>query len=253
MIRDKKAITGNRKEREESAASWLNELSMRYDKQVSSAMSSTYVKIGDDIKDPSFPKGETSVRLFKNDVVTCAKAAVTHNKGSRVCILNFASPSNPGGGFLKGSLAQEEAICHATGLYPCLAQDKCKEYYGNVRGEDRLHNSYIYTKDCPFIVNGKVYLVDVLTMAAVNRNISYNNPDALMEKCQRAAYLIPCFYCIDVLLLGAWGCGVFGNDPKRVAENWYKLTRMYNGLYKEVVHPIIDVATYKVFKEVFKR
>ena len=41
-------------------------------------------------------------------------------QGKKVCVLNFASATNPGGGVVNGSSAQEECICKCTTLYPCL-------------------------------------------------------------------------------------------------------------------------------------
>lgn len=249
---DRKAVNGSRAERAANAQKWLDTLNARYSKEVQHAMDNTEVFVAENLifTDTEKEYDSTAVKLFKNDVATCAKAAVTHAHDERICLLNFASPVNPGGGFLKGSLAQEEAICHATGLYPCLTQDKCKKYYDTKKFDDLLPWSYIYTMDCPLIVNGKVYLVDILTMAAVNRASNFKDHDSVMDLCQESAFRIPASYCADIVLLGAWGCGVFGNDPSTVAKKWKDLTDKYNGLYKEVVHPIIDNDTYKVFKSI---
>ena len=49
------------------------------------------------------------------------EAAESYAKqGKKVCVLNFASATNPGGGVVNGSSAQEECICRCTTLYPCL-------------------------------------------------------------------------------------------------------------------------------------
>ena len=40
--------------------------------------------------------------------------------GERVCVHNFASATNPGGGVTKGSSAQEECLCRCSTLYFCL-------------------------------------------------------------------------------------------------------------------------------------
>ena len=254
MIRSRKAVIGNRSERSEKANAWLDLLNTKYKDYTDAAMERTEVVIGCNGLDVFCERryDSTKVSIFRNDVMTCAKAAITHASKStdRICILNFASPNNPGGGFLKGSLAQEEAICHVSALYPCLTQSKCEKYYSTDKKDDKLPYSYIYTESCPIMVNGKLYSVDILTMAAVNRASKFKNPDKTMEECQRSAFFIPADHKVDILLLGAWGCGVFGNDAKTVAENWKRLTALHNGFYKEIVHPVIDDSTYKVFRKV---
>ncbi len=51
-------------------------------------------------------------------------AEVYAKQGKKVCVLNFASATNPGGGVVNGSSAQEECICRCTTLYPCLNTDR---------------------------------------------------------------------------------------------------------------------------------
>ena len=51
-------------------------------------------------------------------------AEVYAKQGKKVCVLNFASATNPGGGVVNGSSAQEECICRCTTLYPCLNTDE---------------------------------------------------------------------------------------------------------------------------------
>lgn len=66
----------------------------------------------------------------------------------QVCILNFASATNPGGGVTKGSSAQEEAICRCSTLYPNLKESWVwNKFYGpNRRQQDPLHkDDCIYT------------------------------------------------------------------------------------------------------------
>lgn len=47
--------------------------------------------------------------------------------GSKVCVLNFASATNPGGGVTRGSSAQEEAICRCSSLYFNLSEKRMWE------------------------------------------------------------------------------------------------------------------------------
>ena len=70
----------------------------------------------------------TSIKTETAKVVVSGKrsleAAEAYAKqGKKVCVLNFASATNPGGGVVDGSSAQEECICRCTTLYPCLNTD----------------------------------------------------------------------------------------------------------------------------------
>ena len=47
----------------------------------------------------------------------------------KICVLNFAAPTHPGGGVQSGSAAQEESICRSSTLYPTLNNRKVKEAY----------------------------------------------------------------------------------------------------------------------------
>ena len=50
-------------------------------------------------------------------------AEVYAKQGKKVCVQSFASATNPGGGVVNGSSAQEECRCRCTTLYPCLNND----------------------------------------------------------------------------------------------------------------------------------
>ena len=72
--------------------------------------------------------------------------------GKKVCVLNFASASDPGGGVTYGSSAQEESLCRCSTLYPCLNEDEMWEKFylphRNNNKSDSLHNDdCIYTPE----------------------------------------------------------------------------------------------------------
>jgi uncharacterized protein (TIGR02452 family) len=186
--------------------------------------------------------------------------------------LNFASAKNPGGGFLNGSLAQEEALACASGLYPCLL--KAPEYYERNRANrSALYlDLVIYSPLVPFFRDDtgalieKRILASVITAPAPNAGaITLNEPASLSQielTMRRRAELvleIAKAHQVDQLVLGAWGCGVFRNDPKTVAHifaDFLKPAGKFAGVFDDVVFAVFDrsegEATYRAFAEEFK-
>jgi len=155
-----------------------------------------------------------------------------HHKGltSLLC-LNFASAKNPGGGFLRGAVAQEESIARASALYPCLLQ--APGYYAFHRSQqDLLYSDHmIYSPEVPVFKTEEGHLMDrpvtvsVITSAAVNAGeySKRNGPAAgIIEETMRARTYGLLALCAakghTTLVLGAWGCGVFRNDPELIAS-----------------------------------
>lgn len=182
----------------------------------------------------------------------------------RVCVMNFASASNPGGGVTHGATAQEECLCRCSTLYPCLDDAPMwKGFYKPHRSSgDPLHNDdCIYTPDvvvfksdvaAPKLLPEKDwYRVDVLTCAAPNLRERPSNPfnprdgrgavkisgaklRALHEKRIRRVFDLACDRGAEVLILGAFGCGVFQNPPETVAGAMRDALRDYRQCFKTV-------------------
>lgn len=167
-----------------------------------------------------------------NESTLQAATALTR-KHTRVGVLNFASAKNPGGGFLRGTQAQEESLARASGLYHSLTKSTCADYYTAHRaaGDARYSHRMIWSPGCPVFRDDagqfldRPYLVDVLTAAAPNvralkEQDQYDYKEVgriLRERIGKALRIFSEQGC-RVLVLGAWGCGVFGNNPIEVAE-----------------------------------
>lgn len=140
-------------------------------------------------------------------------------------MLNFASYKHPGGGFIKGTWAQEEAICHDSNLYNILSH--FNSFY--VENEKSMNSSLytdraIFTPNVIFERNNKTVECNVITCAAPNWNIAINydvtpqeNEEALKQRIDFVISIAEENNC-DTIILGAWGCGVFGQNPKVVAK-----------------------------------
>lgn len=164
--------------------------------------------------------------------------------GKRVCVLNFASSVSPGGGVTRGTQAQEESLCRVSSLYAALSDDGAKPFYtrhwdmihaGTMKRENR--DDCIYTPgvtvlcrdddDEQLLPKEQRYTVDVITCAAPDlRNTGDGSRYAptqeelaeLLLRRWRRILAVAAAGGADVVILGAFGCGVFANPPELVAR-----------------------------------
>ncbi|MNU30819.1 hypothetical protein D3C71_193290 [compost metagenome] len=169
----------------------------------------------------------------------------------RVLCLNFASAKNPGGGFLNGAIAQEESLAMSSALYH--SQLLVPEFYQLHRNMTSCiyTDSIIYSPAVPVFRNDHGSLIpysscDFITSAAVNAGVvterepqSVGDIEELMKK-RMDKLLALCYHKgQDTLLLGAWGCGVFRNDPVMIARLFLQLlTGKYKNVFKRVVFAV---------------
>ncbi|WP_405534324.1 TIGR02452 family protein [Streptomyces sp. NBC_00075] len=172
-----------------------------------------------------------------------------------VAVLNFSSARNPGGGYLNGAQAQEEALCRASALYTCLLE--VREFYDH----HRTHRDPFYTDrvihspEVPIFRDDRGHLLDTphtagfLTSAAPNAGVIRRTtpertskiPGALASRAERVLETAAT-EGYQRLVLGAWGCGVFQNDPRTVAETFRDLLvgGRFEGRFERVVFAILD-------------
>lgn len=174
--------------------------------------------------------GQPPIQVLLNmDCVTAVHMAKQNNPCARVMLIDFASFRHPGGGFIKGAMAQEEAICHGSTLYNVLMAHQ--DWYIQHENPKAL-NKCLYRDEalyCPDIIfpYGQPVVADVLVCAAPNANAYYQQKGTKdVQTVEKAMYSRLRFMCgiaeekeVDVLITGAFGCGVFGNDPAFVAKH----------------------------------
>ena len=144
-----------------------------------------------------------------------------------ITILNFASYTSPGGGFINGAMAQEESLCHESNLYEILS-DKKFEYFYEYNAKHKefglYQDRYIYTPNVKFIRDNKTYYFNVLTCAAPNYNTfvekGFRKEEVTLAYIRR---LLRIYNTLKeknqhTLIAGAWGCGVFGFDRELSKE-----------------------------------
>ena len=200
-------------------------------------------------------------------------------QGKKVAILNFASATTPGGGVTKGSPAQEECLCRASTLYPCLCdKDASIKFYAPHRmAMNALNNDdIIYTPNVTVFKtdDGKYtmmdrkdwYNVNVITCAAPNLRDNPSNPynvmngvaveisenDLFQLHLKRISKIMESGIGNDVLILGAFGCGAFLNPPTLVMKAFAAALQKYRYYYNIIEFAVYcgkDTYNYNIFKQ----
>ncbi|PNY25770.1 Uncharacterized protein TCAP_04302 [Tolypocladium capitatum] len=240
------------------------------------------------LKAPECPKrtptGKTTIRIVNNDsfnaAIELAASKASSRASGRVAVLNMASHSNPGGGWLKGARAQEEALCYRSSLALSLH----RRYYPF---EQRMG---LYTPDVvvirsdiasghallvPDVVPPDLPVVSVLSVAALRHpetrrtrgnttagtvveRLMYADPAArvLTKDKMRLCLRMAARRGHGLLVLGALGCGAFKNPKEEVATCWLEVLReveFQGGWWEEVWFAVYDrrnEGNFEVFKEV---
>ena len=209
------------------------------------------------------PHEKTVVSVSKYRTFESAQFYKRKNPELSVAVLNFASATNPGGGVTIGSHAQEECLCRCSTLYPTLdTDDLLKKYYDfHYNRHNALYtDACIYTPDILVIKSDtdkpqrlpkdKWIKVDVLTCAAPNlhhrpsnkynpragKHIAVSDDELYDIHISRAKQIltVAAHHGVDVLILGAFGCGAFRNDPNIVAKAYAEVVKQFNGYFKEI-------------------
>jgi uncharacterized protein (TIGR02452 family) len=192
-----------------------------------------------------------------NETTLAGIARVLAEGQGPVAALNFASAKNPGGGFLGGSQAQEESLARSSALYASLL--RAPEYYQGHRALSSLlySDAMIVSPACPIIRDDAGMLLEepqiatFITSAAPNAGAAAKNrpdeldaiPDAFRRRSEYVLALVAS-RGYKQLVLGAWGCGVFRNDPEVVAGAFASHLRhgAWSGRFERVVFSVLDTS-----------
>ncbi|MFF7278013.1 TIGR02452 family protein [Streptomyces griseorubiginosus] len=217
---------------------------------------------------PDFAPADTFIEVTGESSLEAARR-LGEGLSERVAVLNFASARNPGGGYLNGAQAQEEALCRASALYTC--QLRAREFYDHHRAHrdpfytDRVIHSPavpVFRDDRGRLLDSP-HLVGFLTAAAPNAGVVRRTaPDRVAELPRALAVRAERVLSVAVaegyrrLVLGAWGCGVFQNDPAQVAGAFRTLLGSggrFEGAFEHVVFGVLDRTRGEVVRAEFAR
>lgn len=182
----------------------------------------------------------------------------------KTAVLNMASSKRKGGGVEKGSVAQEECIFRCSNLFTIP-----DSYYPIATNELLYTMEASFMRDVKYNWLSSIVKVDVITMPAVNLNkahIDVIGEDVDPMKDYENTMLLKIQNILDAaawqkcenIILGAWGCGVFKNDPKVVAELFNKVLERRRYRFKNIVFAVINdnnsvANNFKIFNETIKK
>ncbi|MEU5323231.1 TIGR02452 family protein [Streptomyces sp. NPDC021056] len=218
----------------------------------------------DPVPVPELPPGDTFVEVTGESSLEAARRL-----GGVPAVLNFASARNPGGGYLNGAQAQEEALCRASALYVCVRE--ARDFYDHHRAHrDAFYTDrVIHSPAVPVFRDDRGRLLDepytagFLTAAAPNAGVVRRTvpqrtaelPRALAVRAERVLE-VAAAEGYRRLVLGAWGCGVFQNDPAQVAGAFHALLGpggRFASVFEHVVFGVLDRTPGHVVRGVFEK
>ncbi|HXG50066.1 MAG TPA: TIGR02452 family protein [candidate division Zixibacteria bacterium] len=212
---------------------------------------------------PDSRRGTYSTTIAVENETTLCSAKRLRDAGANPVALNFASATHPGGGFLSGARAQEEYLARSSALYACLRGNAMYAYHAARR--DALYSNYaIYSPAVPVFRSDEgtlldePYCVGIITSPAVNANAlePSRSQEILPAMWSRILKVlsIGLLHGHDSIVLGAWGCGAFGNDPLQIALLFQRaLQHNFTGAYRHVAFAIVDGTRERKFIGPFER
>ncbi|KAI0424234.1 hypothetical protein F5Y09DRAFT_147745 [Xylaria sp. FL1042] len=230
----------------------------------------------------------THVRVLNDDTLDAAimmrdslaePASTQAGRNQRVAVLNLASDKNPGGGWLSGAMAQEEALCYRSSLALSLH----KPYY------PWSSTTAVYTRDVVIVRSSmssghrllipetpvaQLPVVSIISVAAIRRPALRTTPETpghtsrhrptsfkypadrqLTKNKMRLTLRIAARERHDLLVLGALGCGAFKNPPEEIAQCWAEVldeVEFRGGWWREIWFAVLDTKNEGNF-DIFNR
>jgi uncharacterized protein (TIGR02452 family) len=206
-------------------------------------------------KQNAFP--ETKVQVTNETTLGASLRLV--ERGSQPLALNFANGVHPGGGFLHGATAQEEALCRSSALFVTLLDDPMYAEHQKRPLPDSTDWA-IYSPQVPVFRTDdgtelqRPWLLSFITCAAPYApDIGQPQSRYLLQQRIRRVLEIARAFGYSALVLGAWGCGAFDNDPFLTAVDFRQaLEYDYSGAFSEVVFAITDWSPERRFLRPFR-
>lgn len=224
-----------------------------------------------DISSVENRENTVKVTVTRNRTFEAAYKVIVLEPDKKVLVHNFASATNPGGGVERGCSTQEESLCRCSTLYPTLDTEFAWQEYYNYH---RKRHDLLYTDTCIYSPNIKIIkadtmnakrlpeeewgTVDVITCAAPNlREAAATTSDKtvfeLHKKRARHMFTIAASQGVDVIILGAFGCGAFKNKPEIVARAYKDIIEEFKYKFDKIEFAVYCKATETTNYNTFNR
>jgi len=230
-------------------------------------------------------KYDTQVTVTKDRSYQAAMRLHSEDKNSKIAVMNFANAFHAGGGVTYGASAQEESLCRTSTLYPLIYRRSLRDtFYAHHKNLNtpKASDSLIYTEgvvicktdeDLPKRMPKEDWVtVDVITIAAPDLRSKSNihvpiigsgtymhDAELFGYHVKRAIHMFTCAAAkgADVLVLGAFGCGAFQNNPEVVARAYRTAISEFPKVFKKIEFAVYcsprDMRNYQVFEKILGR
>ena len=203
------------------------------------------------------------------------------NEGQKIAVMNFANAFRAGGGVTNGSSAQEECLCRTSTLYPLIYRKSLRDSFYKHHYDlntPKASDSLIYTEDViicksdedlPKRLPAEEWVkVDVITVAApdlrsesnmhaklIGGKVAMNKAELYAYHVKRAIHILTCAAAMgaDILVLGAFGCGAFENDPEVVALAYKNALSVFPNVFSAVEFAVYCTPANSTNYDVFSR
>ncbi|MCD8205990.1 MAG: TIGR02452 family protein [Clostridia bacterium] len=213
------------------------------------------------------PAHETTFDCLNLDSLSLAKKRAA--EGKRCLVLNLASSSRPGGAASDGANGQEESLCRKSSLLCSLQSEAAAGYYELGKAQtSRLATDAVIISPQVAVIRGEgdallraPYEISVMSCSAPMVRLGFEGKKR--EEYEKMLFgrvegMLRCAAGLGFghLILGAFGCGAFGNDAALVSRAFYEaLTGPLNGVFESVEFAILckdgDDYNFKKFSELF--
>lgn len=216
----------------------------------------------------------TRIRVVNSDTIDAAlnlmstagvqqsySTSTPSSSAKPICVLNMANAFSAGGGWMRGALAQEEALCYRTSLSFTL-----KLRYYPMPEESGIYSPRVLIiresmKDGHDLLDCRVpqdlKVISVVSVAAIDRPLLARDPTGaetyrrqndrhLMEEKIRIILRIAIRNQHRQIVLGAFGCGAFANPNQEVANMFRSVLtepEFSGGWWKDVVFAVLDMGS----------